>query len=586
MRTIHVLSLPLVLSLWACQSPADDTKDTATGTETATGTDTSSGTDTSTGTETAVFTHTEASITADVTWPMGIHILSTSLTVSGGTLTIAPGSVVRIPAGGRISVGVDGGLRAQGTPDAPITFTSGKDSPAPGDWAYVEFLTGSADNDSILENVTLEYGGGDSYGSLWIDDGASVKVTDSTVRSSGDLGIEVVPGGELRGFTGNTLTGNALAGVSIGQAQADQLGAGTYGPNGVDGILVTSGSVESTVVWEDLGEPYVMAVDALRIGGGSGSAQLTLEAGVELRVASEGRITVGTDGGLRARGTAAHPVVITSAEANPAAGDWAYLEFLADSSDPSNELEHTEIRYAGGDSWGAVYVEDGASVAVTDSRVSESADVGIEVANGGMLRDFTGNTLVNNALAPLQIPANVGGAIGAGTYTPNGVEGIHLNASMVDDDATWLDLGVPWVTTGDLGIAASSGGSAILTVAAGNELRIGAGDHVSVSDGGALILDGTASNRVLVRSAKANPAAGDWLYVEFFETADNSSVFRYADIRHGGGDQWGQTYVGENATLEIDHVTYSDSDVGCDVYLVMGADFTDRGGSTFVLCPH
>jgi hypothetical protein len=585
MRPLHVLSLPLLLSLWACQVPKDDTaSDTATGTETATGTDTSTATDT--GGEQAVFTHTESSITADVTWPSGIHILPTSLDIAGGTLTIAPGSIVKIPAGGRITVGAAGGLTAQGTPDQPITFTSATDAPAAGDWHYIEFLDGSADNDNVLENVTVEFGGGSSWGSVWIDDGASVKITDSTVRNSGHLGLQVQPGGALRSFTGNSLTDNARAGVSIGQGQADLLGEGTYGPNDVRGIVVTGGAIRSTVAWEDLGVPYVMETGVLDIAAETGSAQLTLTEGVELRMAPGGRITVGTDGGLRTRGTSVNPVVITSSEPSPAPGDWAYIEFLAESADSSNELEHTEVRYAGGAGYGSLWIDSGASVAVTDSRVSDSAHYGIEVVNGGMLRDFTGNTLVDNTLAPLKIPSNAGGAIGVGTYAPNDVEGIHINASVLDDDATWLDLGVPWVTTGDLAIAASSGGSAILTVAAGNELRIGEGDRVSVYDSGALILDGTASNHVLVRSAKANPAAGDWLYIEFLSTADNSSRFTYADIRHGGGDQYGQTWVDDNATLVLDHVTYSDSDAGCDVYLVAGADFTADGTSIYDVCPH
>jgi hypothetical protein len=50
-------------------------------------------------------------------------------------------------------------LVVQGTPSAPVTFTSGAASPAPGDWAGLWLVTS---NGSQIDNAIIEYAGGDA----------------------------------------------------------------------------------------------------------------------------------------------------------------------------------------------------------------------------------------------------------------------------------------------------------------------------------------------------------------------------------------------------------------------------------------
>ncbi|MEP7706218.1 hypothetical protein, partial [Paraglaciecola sp. 25GB23A] len=57
---------------------------------------------------------------------------------------------------------VKGELIASGSAAKPITFTSDNETPAAGDWGYVQFAEGSRGS---LKNVIMEYGGDDNYSS-------------------------------------------------------------------------------------------------------------------------------------------------------------------------------------------------------------------------------------------------------------------------------------------------------------------------------------------------------------------------------------------------------------------------------------
>lgn len=85
----------------------------------------------------------------------------------GASLRIEPGVVVRFE---RYSLVVRGELVARGTAEAPIVMTSAQETPAPGDWLFVEFrqestaasfdAAGEYGAGSVLEHVRIEYGAG------------------------------------------------------------------------------------------------------------------------------------------------------------------------------------------------------------------------------------------------------------------------------------------------------------------------------------------------------------------------------------------------------------------------------------------
>ncbi len=110
-------------------------------------------------------------IAKDTTWQGEILIKGDVEVVKGATLTILPGTVVRFEKikefgpqklftdkahhFSRSELFVTGKLIAKGTADKKISFTSAAQSPSPGDWGSVNFLSSVG---NILENCVFTYG--------------------------------------------------------------------------------------------------------------------------------------------------------------------------------------------------------------------------------------------------------------------------------------------------------------------------------------------------------------------------------------------------------------------------------------------
>ena len=103
------------------------------------------------------------------------HVVSAPLRVGGsgddrapGTLVIEPGVTLRFQPGSGINVdayttteSATGTLRAIGTADKPIVFTSASATPAPGDWVGITFK-GTPSPNNRIEHATIAYAGGES----------------------------------------------------------------------------------------------------------------------------------------------------------------------------------------------------------------------------------------------------------------------------------------------------------------------------------------------------------------------------------------------------------------------------------------
>lgn len=103
----------------------------------------------------------KAYITEDTTWSGTVILRGQNVVRRGVTLTILPGTVVKFAwideDGDGIGDGeltVEGRLIAKGTGDAPILFTSAKESPKPKDWTFVQI---SVSKDSLVEHCIFEY---------------------------------------------------------------------------------------------------------------------------------------------------------------------------------------------------------------------------------------------------------------------------------------------------------------------------------------------------------------------------------------------------------------------------------------------
>lgn len=141
----------------------------------------------------------EGTLPGNTTWnnPEVVYWLAGPITVpQGATLTVAPGQIVKMRSGYGLTV--DGTLKAMGTADQPITFTSSKDDSAggdtnndgpsvghAGDWGTLRFNPTSRDN--VLDHVVAPYSGY-NFGAIFADR-CTLTVSNSVVRDSFYKGI-------------------------------------------------------------------------------------------------------------------------------------------------------------------------------------------------------------------------------------------------------------------------------------------------------------------------------------------------------------------------------------------------------------
>jgi RHS repeat-associated protein len=92
-----------------------------------------------------------------------------------------------------------GALKAQGTAEAPIIFTSNTSSPAPGDWKGIYFTNYIDDATSFLEHSVIEYGGQSNNADIYLDH-AKPTIQYNTIRNSSHSGI-IVNGTGSNGVT-------------------------------------------------------------------------------------------------------------------------------------------------------------------------------------------------------------------------------------------------------------------------------------------------------------------------------------------------------------------------------------------------
>jgi hypothetical protein len=298
------------------------------------------------------------------------HILPFDTTIYK-TVTIEPCAEVLIAGGKQVTV--RGKLVAEGTAtkrihigakDAASPFGNIRTlSPATIRLAYATIDGGG------LPLATLPY----LAGTLEIN-GDTLKpvqevlfVDHVTVAGSKSNGLVVSGnGGFAAGSSQLVVSGAAVHPLSVWARSVGGIPTGTYTGNAVDKILLpaTSGNetINETTTLHERGVPYLVghatSAGDLRVDVpmGQPAVTLTIEPGVSVRFKKGGvlKVAVATSsnparGSLVAAGTAAKPIVFTSDEAAPAAGDWLGLWF-GDIPTATTKLDQVRVEYAGGTS--------------------------------------------------------------------------------------------------------------------------------------------------------------------------------------------------------------------------------------------
>lgn len=315
----------------------------------------------------------EVDVTRDEVWRAaeGPHLVPRSIRVLA-TLRVEPCAQVLLGANVRLTVGDDtnpAAVEAPGTADQPIRFGAADEARA---WTgLIVSQSGRLD----LSHVTIsdaasaaddQNGGGAilAYGDRRAEGAIirTVRVSDVRVERSRGHAISFVgAAGFAEGSAGLVLTGGGRAerpeALRLTVAAAPTIPTGlsiSAYPSDAIALVAGNSGLPNDVEIPARGAPYhVQAVIRVAPTADGPPVTLTIAAGVELRfdpTNGTSGISVGSTerrpGVLRALGTEAAPILLTSAKDPPAPADWHNLIFNA-TPPTGNLLEHVTLSYAG-----------------------------------------------------------------------------------------------------------------------------------------------------------------------------------------------------------------------------------------------
>ncbi len=226
-------------------------------------------------------------------------------------------------------------------------------------------------------------------------------------------------------------------------------------------------------------------------------AKLSFEAGIHLWV-DYGKIV--------AKGTEDEPIVFTSANSSPSAGDWEGIVFESKTT-AGNVFDHVTIEYAGHASWthGAIGFYGDVNpgrVSITNSTIQHNSKSGIwNDKPKSTFAKLEGNVFKDNGGVSLDLDAAVMGSVGENTFA----EPIKIKGT-IHKSQKWPKLKVPVLVEGNL-VIHGEGEAAMVTLADKTTIKLAHGNHVWLGngDGGGFIGKGT-----VFTSTNASAASGDW----------------------------------------------------------------------------
>jgi hypothetical protein len=323
-------------------------------------------------------------ITANKTWYVEGDIYVTA------DLTIEAGTTIKFMEGASLNIGYNsyGSLKALGTAEKPIIFTSAATNKSAGDWDGIFFHVNNSSTATELKYCVFEYGGltrsDKEEGSVIELNGTHVKMNNCIVKEAPNCGIYLDENSDFVEFNNNTIEKCASHPMVMSASAVGSIGLNNkFVTTDNYGIWIFISDIKTNVSWNKQTVPYFIQgwieVDA-------NNAVLTIEQGTTIKFFPEGVLRVGYSNGgkLIAQGTQIAPIVFTSAAASPSKGDWKYLEF-SDNTSAGTILEFCTVEYAGGydnnDEDAAIYVYTN-NLTIKNCIIREIEGKGIIVGSG------------------------------------------------------------------------------------------------------------------------------------------------------------------------------------------------------------
>jgi parallel beta-helix repeat protein len=324
---------------------------------------------------------------------------------NGAELIIDAGNTIQFTEGGKIEVGYNayGTLKANGTEELPILFTSTATQKQPGQWDYIDFGPSST-NTSILNHCIIEAGGGYAsyYGTVILEE-CNINITNTEIRMSEAYGISLHTDAYFTTFTGNYIHDCNSYEIYIQGNSVHTIGeANEWDENGM-GIKVDGDYYDQLdETWLAQSTAYVIDGN-IYVGSASGSI-LRIEAGATLKFTEGHYIEVGASdyGSLVAVGTASEPITFTTSApvGTEQPGQWDGI-FFGDNTMNGAILDYCTISYGGGYSAysnnGNINLNSVPSGLPTISNCTISYSEGYGIYNSDSSPTLLNNTFVGNA---------------------------------------------------------------------------------------------------------------------------------------------------------------------------------------------
>jgi hypothetical protein len=334
----------------------------------------------------------------------------------GATITIAAGARLEFESGAGLRLEA-GSLRALGSGDAPVVFTSASGNP--GDWRGLAVASSSEEN--TLEHVIIENAGQTHSAinnfnatNLYLAANSRVAIQSSSFRTSSGHGVYVAEASSvLTAFSNNEFVANSSAPIRLFSNQLDSIGSGnvfsTDAPFASRFVEVRPTTVTTSQTWQNLDVPYRFFDNHFV---SDPEATVTIDAGATLQFASGAGLRVDA-GALSAIGTEEARITFTSASGDP--GGWRGLAINSSSSE--NALRFVTMENAGQthsaiNNFNAtnLYVTATSVIAVTDSAFNSSSGWGIY--SQGTVTDAEGNPIDPSTEGNNTFSGNASGDIG------------------------------------------------------------------------------------------------------------------------------------------------------------------------------
>jgi len=338
------------------------------------------------------------------------------------------------------------------------------------------------------------------------------------------------------------------------------------------GTLV-NGTISTDTTWTVAGSPYIVDGDVTVYGtdGPDSITTLTIEPGVTVKFDKSMDLTIGSvsssqPGALIANGSPSNKITFTSSNVTPTAGDWGRIYFSSFSDDATSLLNNCVIEYGGSGS-GNVYCYQ-ASPTISNCTIRSSSSNGIYCFSGlpsvtgctmtgnqasgvyavsSSYPIISGNTISNSGSYPIRISADAAKGVSRNSCSSNNKTGVEIYGGTVSHDGTWSKQ--DYVITSDVTVKGKDGPDSIttLTIEPGvtmkfdksMDLTIGSG---SSSQPGALIANGSPSNKITFTSSNVTPTAGDWGRIYFSSFSDDATSLLNNCVIEYGGSGYGNVY--------------------------------------------